>query len=217
MRTLILKTSLVWSILLGANTYTSVAFAGGGAAPANASKPSKYSYVDPGHVVPSKALGLALDYYDANKGNISNTKYLSVIDFTQHSGKKRFYIINMSSGSVWQIHTAHGSGSDGNADGYADSFSNVSGSNASSLGFYRTAEVYDGSHGRSLRLDGYSKSNSNVRERAVVIHAADYVSDNLSKMGRSWGCPAVSWNDRDAVIDHLMGGSVILGYHESYF
>jgi hypothetical protein len=104
---------------------------------------------------------------------------------------------------------AHGSGSDKANDGYAEKFSNVSGSNASSLGFYMTAETYNGKHGLSLRLDGLSSTNSNVRARAVVIHGASYVSDSDIKAGRSWGCPAVSMASKDKVIKMLKGGSII--------
>ncbi|MCP5916770.1 murein L,D-transpeptidase catalytic domain family protein, partial [Klebsiella pneumoniae] len=75
----------------------------------------------------------------------------------------RFFIVDMNSGSVWPLHVAHGKGSDSNHDGYAEKFSNTSGSNASSLGYYITAETYNGSNGYSLRLDGMSSTNSNAR------------------------------------------------------
>ena len=35
---------------------------------------SKYDYVDPTHIVPTKALEQALLYYDLNKANLKNTK-----------------------------------------------------------------------------------------------------------------------------------------------
>lgn len=168
-----------------------------------------YDYVDPTRVVPYKALSDALIYFHQNKSSFKNTDYLSVINFGQSSKEKRFYIINMKTGSVWAIHTAHGKGSDPNHDGYAKIFSNVSGSNASSLGVYRTAETYNGSHGLSLRLDGLSSTNSNVRARAVVIHGASYVQEANVIQGRSWGCPAVAMENRDAVVKYLKGGSMI--------
>ncbi len=168
-----------------------------------------YDHIDPEHVVPYKALEDALIYFHQNKSKFSNSEYISIINFAQSSKTKRFYIINMKTGKVWAIRTAHGKGSDANHDGYAEKFSNVSGSNASSLGVYRTAETYYGKHGLSLKLDGLSSTNSNARRRAVVIHGASYVQEANVIQGRSWGCPAVSMNNRDTVIQLLKGGSLI--------
>ena len=168
-----------------------------------------YDHVDPSHIVPYKALSDALIYFHENKSRFSNTNYISVINFGQSSKEKRFYIINLKDGSVWAIHVAHGKGSDANHDGFAERFSNVAGSNASSLGIYRTAETYYGKHGLSLRLDGLSSTNSRVRARAIVIHGADYVQERSVIQGRSWGCPAVTMAYRDDVIKYLKGGSMI--------
>lgn len=170
---------------------------------------AKYSYVDPTKLVPVGQLKTALLYYDANLTKIKNTDYLSVIDFRQFSGNKRFYIINMKTGEVWNIRVAHGKGSDPSHDGYAKTFSNVSGSNASSLGFYLTSTTYEGGHGYSLLLDGVSSTNSNVRSRAIVVHGADYVSEANVNQGRSWGCPAVAMENRTKLIDMIKNGSII--------
>jgi hypothetical protein len=54
--------------------------------------------------------------------------------------------------------------------------------------FYATGEIYRGKHGASLKLDGSRKGiNSNARERAVVIHGADYVSDSFIKNNKRLG------------------------------
>lgn len=170
---------------------------------------NKYSYVDPKNEVPADLLSKALDYYDTNLTKIKNKDYLSVINFSSKSTKPRFFIINMRTGSVWAVRMAHGKGSDSDHDGYAEKFSNVSGSNASSLGYYMTAETYVGSHGTSLRLDGLSSTNSNARSRAVVIHGATYVQDSDVIQGRSWGCPAISMDNYKEVIGRIKGGSLI--------
>jgi hypothetical protein len=170
---------------------------------------SKWSHLDPSKVVPAKLLSEALAYFEANAARIKNQKVLTIIDFSKQSGKKRFFVIDLKTGIVDQQVTSHGSGSDPNNDGVADSFSNVSGSNASSLGFYLAAETYVGKWGRSMRLDGLSTTNSNARARAVVIHGADYVLDGNAQQGRSWGCPALPLAKKDAVIDKLTGGSLI--------
>lgn len=171
-----------------------------------------YDYIDPNRVINTTALKNALLYFDQNKSKFANKNYVSVIDFSKKSTLARFHIIDMNTGSVWSIHTAHGKGSDSNHDGYAEKFSNKSGSNASSLGFYRAAETYSGNHGLSLRLDGLSSTNSNARARAVVIHGASYVKESSSIQGRSWGCPAVTMSYRDKVVKSLKGGSLIYAY-----
>jgi hypothetical protein len=170
---------------------------------------SKYGYLDPKHLVPTGLLKSALAYYEANAGKIANKKYLSVIDFSKRSTKARFWIISMTDGSVWALHVAHGIGSDPTHRGYATSFSNVPGSNKSSLGVYKTAETYYGKHGYSLRLDGMSSTNSNVRKRAIVIHNATYVQEAAVNQGRSNGCPAVSPKVSKTLIDKIKNGSVI--------
>lgn len=170
---------------------------------------TKYDYVDPQHLIRDSLIKEALIFYEKRSDLINNKSYLSVIDFSLSSKFARFFIIDMKSGAVWAIHTAHGKGSDANSDGVAESFSNSSGSDASSLGYYLTAETYFGKHGLSLRLDGISDSNSNVRARGVVIHGADYVQESNIIQGRSWGCPAVTMANRDRVVNSLKGGSLI--------
>src|SRR5690606_4161345 len=108
--------------------------------------------------------------------------------------KKRMWVIDMTTNTVL-MHSlvAHGRNT---GDVFAKNFSNASESYKSSLGFYLTGETYTGKHGMSLKLDGLEKGvNDNARNRAVVIHGADYVSDsfikNNSRLGRSLGCPAV--------------------------
>ena len=115
----------------------------------------------------------------------------------------------MKSGAVWSLHVAHGKGSDPEETGFATVFGNKSGSDRTSLGYYLTAETYSGKHGLSLRIDGLSSSNSNVREREVVVHGADYVHDIDLKAGRSDGCFAVPDDDHAHVIDVIKGGSLI--------
>ncbi len=170
---------------------------------------AKYSHLDPNHIVPSALLQKAVVYFEANKSRFGNQRYLSVIDFSKNSKKARFFVVNLETGAVWAMHTAHGSGSDRNHDGIADSFGNVSGSGKSSLGFYRTAETYSGKHGNSLRLDGLSSTNSKARSRAIVIHAANYVSEAAVIQGRSLGCPAVTPANRDKLIGQIKAGSLI--------
>lgn len=172
--------------------------------------PQKYGYVDPSHLINTGLLEQALEYYDSHAAQISNKSYLSVVDFSYPSWLPRFFVIDMSSGGVVAVHVAHGSGSDPNNTGYATQFSNVPGSNASSLGFYLTAEQYTGEYGLSVRLDGLSTTNSNVRDREVVLHGWQYVYDQDVQEGLSWGCLAIPLDQRDDLVNKLYGGSLIL-------
>src|SRR5690606_13191854 len=108
--------------------------------------------------------------------------------------EKRFYTVDLKKKSL-KFHSlvSHGKNTGQNM---ATSFSNTVHSNQSSLGFYLTGETYVGSKGYSLRLDGLDGSyNDKMRERAVVMHEANYVSESwirkYGRLGRSQGCPAL--------------------------
>lgn len=173
---------------------------------------SDYDHLDPGHIVPTAALKMAVEYFIANKSKIPNQNYISVIDFSKHSGKQRFFIVDLKTGAVAAHKTAHGKYSDSDHDGYATKFSNTNGSGMSSVGFYLTAETYYGANGYSLRLDGKSSTNSNARSRAIVIHPANYVSESSLKQGRSLGCPALDPDNSEKIIEKIKRGSLIYAF-----
>jgi hypothetical protein len=179
---------------------------------AMALKWSDYDHLDPHHQIPTQALKQAVTYYDEIKQKISNPNFLTVIDYSQHSNQRRFYLINMESGFVESLKVAHGQGSDADHDGVAEKFSNRPNSKASSLGFYLTGATYSGQHGTSLYLDGLSLTNNNARSRAIVIHGADYVSDKKTKIGRSWGCPALDKKKTSQIINRIKNGSLIYAW-----
>lgn len=141
-----------------------------------------------------------------------SSNILTVVDFTKPSHEKRMWIVDLQS-KMLLLNTwvAHGQGSGNDT---ADHFSNNEESHQSSLGFYVTDDIYMGKHGRSLRLDGMDNGfNDKARERAIVLHAADYVCQNtinqLGRIGRSFGCPAVSPMVIDQVIATLKGKTVL--------
>jgi hypothetical protein len=171
---------------------------------------SGYNHLDPYRRVPSNLLASAVLYFDQNKAKFKNQKYITIVDLAPRSNNYRLFIINMATGSVERFRTTHGEGSDRNRDGYAESFGNVPGSKKSSLGYVRTAEVYYGSFGRSLRLDGLSSTNSKIRQRAVVFHGWSPVVEANQIQPLSWGCVTIDPDYRDGVIDKIKDGSLML-------
>jgi L,D-transpeptidase catalytic domain len=170
----------------------------------------RYARLDPSHLVAPNLLRAAVPYYDANKSRLRNGAKMVIVDFAIPSSRDRFFVIDMASGSVATHKVAHGSGSDPDHDGRASSFGNVTDSNKSSLGFVLTGETYNGVHGRSLRLDGLSSTNSNVRARAIVLHGASYVHESsTSPAGRSSGCFAMDQAVKDGVINLVKDGALL--------
>lgn len=179
-------------------------------------KPAKWDHIDSTHIVPSEPLKLSLNFLDLNSESLPNKKFLTIIDFSKHSGRKRLYLVDLNKGSVESHCVAHGKNSDPDNDGYATLFSNVNGSQQSTLGFARTGSTYDGKYPYSLKLHGLSRSNSNMYSRYIVMHPSDYVNDGSSKQGRSWGCPAVQKSISRGIVDKIKGGSLMLLWHPKF-
>ena len=120
---------------------------------------------------------------------------LAIIDYSLPSTKPRFWLLDLEQQKLLlQELVAHGKGS---GENFANRFSNEPGSLSSSLGLYQAGERYVGTHGPSLRLIGLERGyNDRAFERAIVLHGATYVSPEFiaehQRLGRSWGCPALS-------------------------
>ena len=153
-------------------------------------------------------------YYNLrqNKKLSAKSSVITVIDFNKVSTVKRMWIVDLATKQlILNTLVAHGQGS---GNDLATQFSDNANSHQSSLGFYVTNEVYYGKHGRSLKLDGMDAGfNTNARSRAVVLHAASYVCENtikqLGRLGRSHGCPAVSPEVANKIIDLVKGKNMI--------
>lgn len=157
-----------------------------------------------------------LGYYNLlAQEKLENEHILTIIDFSLPSDKKRLWILDLEKKEV--LHNdlvAHGRNT-GNVK--AENFSDTPNSHMSSLGFYVTGETYYGKHGFSLRLEGMETGfNENAFSRAIVVHGADYVSQDFIKkngrLGRSYGCPAVSRNISDQVINAIKNKSCMFIY-----
>lgn len=151
-------------------------------------------------------------FFNLKAGNKIEKNILTVIDFSISSNFDRMWIIDMNKMEVVHISlVAHGRNS---GEEFAGSFSNSPSSFQSSLGFYLTGETYSGKHGLSLCLDGVEIGiNDKARERAIVMHGADYVSRDFirkyGRLGRSYGCPSIPMEDHEKIINMLSGGSCL--------
>jgi len=138
---------------------------------------------------------------------------LAIADMTQPSTAKRLYVIDLEHKVlVMRTWVAHGQNT---GELYATAFSNKDGSHRSSLGLYRVgARIISPKHGPALLLEGLEKGiNNNALSREVIMHAADYVSAGFiaqhGRLGRSWGCPAVSQEAMPRMIELLAEGGLL--------
>jgi hypothetical protein len=166
------------------------------------------------NVLDFKIFDMAVTGYGKIK-NIKNKDIITIIDFSKVSSEKRCFVIDLRNKKLlYNCLVAHGKNTGENS---AKSFSNLSGSLKSSLGFFLTAETYNGGNGYSLKLEGLEKGiNDQARKREIVIHGAEYVSNSFIKkygrLGRSWGCPALPLESSKEIIDTISKGSCLFIY-----
>jgi hypothetical protein len=133
---------------------------------------------------------------DEHRAHFALRDRVAIADFSVASRDLRFHIIDLIGGQSQSYLVAHGRGSDPDHTGWLQKFANDPGSLATSDGAYKTGIIYTGVHGAAMRLEGLEPRNNNAEPRAIVIHGADYVSeDHISKWGkcgRSEGCFALA-------------------------
>jgi hypothetical protein len=167
--------------------------------------------------ISTKAISAAINaYFHVRQRDLTDKPLVTIVDYSLPSAKKRLAVADVRTGKVlFYTYVAHGKGSGGK---YATRFSNKPGTNASSLGVYLTGHTYYGKHGYSLRLKGLNPEfNGAAYRRDIVMHSAWYVSRTFAKdhgrMGRSWGCFALSRKVESAVVKLIRGGTVLLAYY----
>ncbi len=164
-----------------------------------------------------KVLQLALKAYNnAAKSGVAQKSLITIIDYSLPSTQRRLWVMDVKQNKViYHTLVAHGQGS---GDNHAKRFSDKHGSHQSSIGVFKTGKTYSGKHGLSLELHGLEKGfNSNALSRRVVIHAANYVTEgsakHLGRLGRSWGCPALSPHEAKPIINTIKDGSLLFVYY----
>ena len=199
-------------LVLSRRFFINLAFAGLTSASAGAKLAFGRTGSIAGEIDPN-LLRRSLDALERHKDSISYRDFIGVADFSLPSRAPRFHLVNLADGSVRSHLVAHGRGSDPSHTGWLERFSNEPHSNATSAGAYRTGSLYVGAHGRSMRLEGLDPTNSNALSRAIVVHGAWYVNEEMighsGMLGRSEGCFAVADTSLPEIMARLGPGRLI--------
>lgn len=162
-----------------------------------------------------------------NREKIRNLNCMVVADYSKSKKNPRLLYINPQTGKSELFYTAHGKGSHKKEEietgTLAERFSNIEGSNMTSLGFYLTDHLYTskkttfgpGPH-NGLKLDGINCSNNNARKRYIVMHTADYVPSlevGSKDIGNSEGCVTFP-EARKEILKKCQGGALVYAFYE---
>lgn len=155
----------------------------------------------------------------ANHDKLLKYNVVTMVDFRIARDQKRLWVVNLKSREIL-FHTwvAHGKNSGGKIP---NSFSNVLGSNQSSVGAFVTTFKTNSSAGKlgttstggkvfgpALIIEGLEKTNDKVRRRQVIFHGASYVTPNF--VGNSLGCFSTQPKDNNLILEVIRDGT--LGY-----
>lgn len=143
------------------------------------------------------------------KKNKMNTSFCFLVNFSIHSGKNRFFIYSFKTNQViYSGLVCHGVGLSSSEE--KPVYSNVVGSNCTSLGKYKIGKRANSNWGINIhyKMHGLEKTNNNAFKRKIVLHSYDYVSETEIypqhlTMGWSQGCPVIA-NNLMKEIDKLL-------------
>jgi hypothetical protein len=150
--------------------------------------------------------------------SILHNHRLVVVDYSLPSNQKRLWVFDLNTRELLaHTYVSHGIKS---GELFTDHFSNRYNSKASSLGLYRTGQVYYGREGLTLKLHGLDRGfNDNAENRAIVMHGAWYMDEafirKYGRSGRSWGCPALPLDMNQSVIHAIKDGALLVMYYPS--
>ena len=170
--------------------------------------------LDPQRLVRPELMSRAMAALDVHSHRITLRDRMYLVDFQKFSGDARLYEVDLIGGRVTAFRTCHGRGSDPEHSGFARRFSNTPESYMSSVGAYATAGAGWGSQqGPNVLLDGLEYSNNMARERAIIVHGADYADPEFlareGKLGRSYGCFSTAHTDLPMLRERMGEGRLL--------
>jgi hypothetical protein len=173
--------------------------------------------LDPRGQVRKELMDRAMAALDIHDHRITRRDRMYLVDFKKFSGEERLYEVDLEGGAITLMRTSHGRGSDPAHSGFATTFSNEPDSHMSSVGAYATAGANHGpQQGPNVLLDGLEYTNNLARERAIIIHGADYADPAFlareGKLGRSYGCFSVAHADLPALRERMGEGRLLFAW-----
>lgn len=173
--------------------------------------------LDPRGLVRKELMDRAMAALDIHHRKIPQRDRMYLVDFKVHSSLPRLYEVDLLAGTVTAMRTSHGRGSDPEHTGVPRAFSNTPDSYMSSVGSYVTAGASSGpQQGPNVLLDGLEYSNDKARERAIIVHGADYADPDFlereGKLGRSYGCFSVAHADLPALRERMGEGRLLFAF-----
>jgi hypothetical protein len=173
--------------------------------------------LDPRRLVRPELMSRAMAALDVHSHRITLRDRMYLVDFQKFSGDARMFEVDLIGGRVTAFRTCHGRGSDPEHSGFARRFSNTPESYMSSVGAYATAGAGWGSQqGPNVLLDGLEYSNNLARDRAIIVHGADYADPDFlareGKLGRSYGCFSTAHTDLPMLRERMGEGRLLFAY-----
>lgn len=172
-----------------------------------------FAQVNPTAARDRRLIAIARDQVDRYAAQVWRRDIVGIADFGLHSADRRFHFVDLVNERVQSYHVSHGTGSDGEHDGWLKRYSNIEGSEATCRGTFLTRSWYVGKYGTSIRLDGLEPTNSNALPRAIVMHQAHYATPEhvarFGRLGRSNGCFAMGPEQFDRALIDLGGGRLL--------
>lgn len=173
--------------------------------------------LDPGRLVRPELMSRAMAALDVHSHRITLRDRMYLVDFQKFSGDARMFEVDLIGGRVTAFRTCHGRGSDPEHSGFARTFSNTPESYMSSVGAYATAGAgWGAQQGPNVLLDGLEYSNNMARDRAIIVHGADYADPEFlareGKLGRSYGCFSTAHTDLPMLRERMGEGRLLFAY-----
>lgn len=156
----------------------------------------------------------AVKWYEELKWTLKNKKYLTVVDYTKPRSENRFYVINMETYKVehatrvWHWHNSW-------EGEWATSFSNVNGSEKSSLWFLTTSLRRESNSNPNyrrqwLRMYWTESSNNNAASRWIFMHRGQKNGSLYSQ----W-CFVIPDDITETILNKVIWWSLLFSYAKS--